>query len=221
MAKATESIQNADPKTVKGWLDRNEIVLVDVRETKEFEVEHIAGALLLPLSSFDPEFFPTIPGKKLVLHCAVGKRSEAAGKMLLNEGHTDIVHMTGGMDAWKAQGFPTEIQILPPDHVEEKPQEPVFLCPAPGVVLKEEYLAPLGITAKALAAAISVQEGMIDDLLSGETRVDVEMSLRLARYFSTAADFWVHLQIEFDLERARQKIGEKLRREIQPRTASL
>jgi len=80
------NVKSVDVATVKSWLDRNEIVLVDVRETKEFEVEHIAGALLLPLSSFDPEVFPTLPGKRLVLHCAIGKRSEAAGAVLFHGG---------------------------------------------------------------------------------------------------------------------------------------
>ena len=63
-AKPT-GVKAADVAQIKIWLDRNEIVLVDVRETSEYEVEHIAGALLLPLSSFEPEFFPTLPGKKV------------------------------------------------------------------------------------------------------------------------------------------------------------
>ena len=97
-----EAVKAADVRQIKEWLDRNDILLVDVRETSEYEVEHISGALLLPLSSFDPETFPHVPGKRIVLHCAVGKRSEAAGKMLLKEGHSDLAHMTGGLEAWKA-----------------------------------------------------------------------------------------------------------------------
>ncbi len=209
-------VQAADVKQIKEWLDRNEILLVDVRETSEYDVEHIAGALLLPLSSFDAEYFPTLPGKNIVLHCAVGKRSEAAGRMLLNEGHKDIVHMTGGMDAWKAAGYATEVQLLPPGEV-AKAAEHVFLCPRPGVVLMEEYMKPLGIAAPELAQCIGVLEGRVVDLLAGDTSVGVELSLRLARYFSTAADFWVHLQLEHDLERARHKLGEQIRREISPR----
>ncbi len=218
--KTPRKVQAADVKQIKEWLDRNEILLVDVRETKEYEVEHIAGALLLPLSSFDAEYFPTLPGKNIVLHCAVGKRSEAAGRMLLNEGHNDIVHMTGGMDAWKAAGYATEIQLLAPGEA-EKAAAPVFLCPRPGVVLMEEYMKPLGITAPVLAQSIGVLEGRVIDLLAGDTSVGVELSLRLARYFSTAADFWVHLQLEHDLERARHKLGEQIRREISPRISAL
>ena len=216
MTDSQSTVQSADAKTVKEWYDRNEIVLVDVRETSEFDLEHIAGALLLPMSSFDAEIFPVIPGKNVVLHCAIGKRSEAAGKMLLSEGHPGAIHLTGGLDAWKAAGYPTEVQILPPN---EKTQEPVFLCPPPGSVLGREYLKPLNITADALARHTGISLNTVDALLKGETPVGVELSLRLARYFSTAPDFWVQLQLDHDMERARHKMGEEIRAKIKPRTA--
>ena len=218
MADQTQAtVQAAEPSEIKAWMDRNEIMLVDVRETSEFEREHIAGALLLPLSTLEPDIFPTLPGKRVVLHCAVGKRSEAAGKMLLKEGHTGITHMTGGLDAWKAAGYATEIQITLPD--EEKPK-PVFLCPHPGSILKAEYLEPLGISAQDLAVSVGVLEGRITDVISGKSNVDVELSLRLARYFSTAADFWVHLQVEHALEQARHSMGDQIRAQIRPRTSA-
>ncbi|MCP5073234.1 MAG: HigA family addiction module antidote protein [Rhodobacteraceae bacterium] len=218
--KSPKTVESADVKAVKEWYDRNELLLVDVRETSEFEIEHIPGALLLPLSKFDPEIFPSLPGKKVVLHCAIGKRSEAAGKMLLNEGHPGAIHMTGGLDAWKAAGFATEVQILPPDPKQKEPPKPVFQCPPPGQVLENEYLKPLGISSTELATRIGISGETTAALVAGEVSVGVEMSLRLARYFSTAADFWVHLQIEHDLERARHRIGEQIRQEITPRTAS-
>lgn len=222
--KQPNTVQSADAATVKQWYDRNEILLVDVRETSEFDVEHIPGALLLPLSAFDPEFFPTLPGKKVVLHCAIGKRSEAVGKMLLKEGHEEVVHLTGGLVAWKAAGYATEVQILPPEPAPEKakePPKPVFLCPHPGHVLNNEYLAPLGISQSDLADKIGITQATIAALIEGEKNVGVEFSLRLARYFSTAADFWVHLQLDHDLERARHRIGENIRAEISPRTATV
>jgi len=212
----SNAVESADAKTVKEWYDRNEIVLVDVRETSEFELEHIAGALLLPMSSFDAEIFPVIPGKKVVLHCAIGKRSEAAGKMLLSEGHPGAIHLTGGLDAWKAAGFPTEVQILPPS---KKTPEPVFICPPPGQILANEYLTPLKISATDLATYIGISTNSVDALLKGEISVGVELSLRLARYFSTAPDFWVHIQLDHDMEQARHKFGEEIRQKITPRTA--
>jgi addiction module HigA family antidote len=218
--KVSRTVQAAEVRLIKEWLDRNEILLVDVRETSEYDLEHIAGALLLPLSSFDPEVFPSLPGKKIVLHCAVGKRSEAAGKMLLNEGHADVIHMTGGMDAWKAAGYATEVQILPPGEA-AKAEEPHFLCPPPGEILLNEYMKPLGISPLDLAKSIGVLEGAVANLLSGDRVVGVEMSLRLARYFSTAGDFWVQLQLEHDLEQARHSLGEQIRKDIAPRTSGL
>lgn len=209
-------VRSVDAATVKSWLDRHEALLVDVRETPEFEREHIPGALLLPLSTLDPEVFPSLPGKTVVLHCAVGKRSEAAGKMLLNEGHLGIIHMTGGLDAWKAAGFATEIQILPPGDDAPVPQ---FLCPAPGTILRDEFMKPHKIAPTDLAVRLGVHPDTVADLLAGNSAVTVEMSLRLARYFSTAADFWLRLQMDHDLEQARYRIGENIRREIRPRTA--
>ena len=217
----TPSVKSVDAAMVKDWLDRNKIVLVDVRETSEYEQEHIPGSMLLPMSKFDAEIFPTFPGKMVVLHCAIGKRSEAAGKMLLKQGHTDAVHLSGGIEAWKAAGYATEIQLvseLSPSELAA--QQPIYLCPPPGVVLKEEYLEPLSITLQELASRIGVEKIDLEKLVDGELPVNVELSLRLARFFSTAADFWVHLQMEHDLEVARHTIGAQIKREITPRTSS-
>lgn len=223
---AERTVKSVDAATVSDWIDNDKIVLVDVRETSEFDKEHIPGAMLLPMSKFDPELFPSVPGKKVVLHCAIGKRSESAGKMLLNEGYREILHMTGGIEEWKAAGFATEVQIIPPQRQEDS-QAPsdksaapqvTRLCPPPGHVLKEEYLEPLNITQQVLAQKIGIPDTMIRDLVNGDLAVNVELSMRLARYFSTAADFWVHLQLEHDLESARLQIGERIKREVLPRT---
>ena len=221
---AERTVKSVDAATVSDWIDNDKIVLVDVRETSEFDKEHIPGAMLLPMSKFDPELFPSVPGKKVVLHCAIGKRSESAGKMLLNEGYSEIRHMTGGIEAWKAAGFATEVQIIPPPRDEDgqsgksAPPQVTRLCPPPGHVLKEEYLEPLNISQQVLAQKIGIPDTMIRDLVNGDLAVNVELSMRLARYFSTAADFWVHLQLEHDLESARLQIGERIKREVLPRT---
>jgi addiction module HigA family antidote len=212
-----KSVMSVDAATVHDWIETDQALLVDVRETSEFDKEHIPGAMLLPLSAFDPELFPTVPGKKVVLHCAVGKRSETAGKMLLNEGHNGIIHMTGGLEEWKKAGFETEIPYHPP--TPEKTPEPVFLCPPVGEVLQGEYLAPLKLTGNDLADAVAVSYEIIDGVLEGKTPVTAELSLRFARYFSTAADFWLQLQSDHDLERARYKIGAEIKNKVRPRVA--
>ncbi len=216
MFDTTEPVA-VSPATVAEWLDAAEVVLVDVRETKEYDLEHIAGALLLPLSSLDADLFPAVGDKRLVLHCAIGKRSAAAARMLIKAGHANVMHMEGGLTAWKAAGLPIEEAIEEIGQTEKV--APLFLCPTPGAVLREEYLAPAGLDAAGLATKVGVSVSCIERLLAGERVVDAELSLRLARYFSTAADFWLQLQVEHDVERARHAIGETIRSSVRPRAA--
>jgi len=92
----------------KSLLEQNSI-LIDVRETHEYELEHIPGSLLVPLSCLEPELFPRFESKTLVLHCAVGVRSAVAVKQLSMSGYPyEMVNMIGGIEAWKAAGFETE-----------------------------------------------------------------------------------------------------------------
>jgi addiction module HigA family antidote len=235
--KPKVEVVGVDAATVDSWLNNNEVVLVDVRETSEYDQEHIPGAMLLPMSTFDPELFPSVPGKKVVLHCAVGKRSEAAGKMLLKEGYEGAIHMIGGIREWKAAGFATEVQFVPhpgPQDIaqaESADETPVAastqdaqgiaqpMSPPPGEVLIDEFLEPLGIGPEELAADIGISVESIGAIVNGETVITAEVSLRLARYFSTASDFWLHVQMEHDLEKVRRDIGEQIRRQVTPRTA--
>lgn len=225
--KPEAKVIGVDTATVHEWLTNDEVVLVDVRETSEYDQEHIPGSMLLPMSSFDSELFPKFSDKKVVLHCAVGKRSEAAGKMLANEGYEGAIHMTGGIQEWKAAGYATEVQYVPPvladaavDAAAQTVQEvAALISPPPGEVLIEEFMEPLGIGKEELAADIGVADEVINAILENKTSVTVELSLRLARYFSTASDFWLHVQMEHDLEKVRRDIGTNIRREVTPRTA--
>ena len=62
----------------------------------------------MPLSSLEADLFPAVTDKPLVLHCAIGKRSAAAARMLLKAGHAKVLHMEGGLTAWKSAGLPIE-----------------------------------------------------------------------------------------------------------------
>ncbi len=94
--------------TAKAWLDKREAVLLDVREANEFDFENVPGSLLLPLSFLDAETFPPITDRKLIVMCAVGKRSAAAQKQLADSGIANLYNLTGGIDAWKKAGFETQ-----------------------------------------------------------------------------------------------------------------
>ena len=95
------------PQQVKAALAAREILLIDVREPDEFAVEKIAGALNVPLSSFDPAALPDAGGKTIVLQCAGGKRSAMAVHQCRKAGQDIETHLAGGLAAWKAAGLPT------------------------------------------------------------------------------------------------------------------
>jgi len=234
---STLAAVEVDAETVNGWLDNHEAVLVDVRETTEYEQEHIPGSVLVPLSVFDPDLFPRIANKKIVFHCAVGKRSAAAAKQLLKVGHSMPYNMMGGINAWKEAGLVTEIQLIPPalpDDVPASGKDRETLETAmtgdhgnaddgsrlhPGQVLLQEFLEPLGISRIRLAREIMVSPRRIGDLVHGRSAVTLDTGLRLARYFSTADDFWLRAQMDYDLDRAHDTVGRTIRRDVKPRSA--
>lgn len=110
MAK-TEQIAGATlevltPQEVREKFDRNEIVIIDVRTPAEFAFEHIRGAMLLPMSSFDAEKLPGQSDKAIVFHCGSGIRSKRVAELCAAAGITKLAHMEGGFGAWKSAGMP-------------------------------------------------------------------------------------------------------------------
>ncbi|MEO6378369.1 MAG: rhodanese-like domain-containing protein [Caulobacteraceae bacterium] len=95
------------PQQVKTALDAHQIVLIDVREPDEFAAEKIAGALNVPLSTFNPAALPDAGGMMVVLQCAGGKRSAMAVDKCRQANQGIETHLAGGLAAWKAAGLPT------------------------------------------------------------------------------------------------------------------
>jgi addiction module HigA family antidote len=213
-------LEEVDVETVARWLTSGEALLVDVRETSEFEQEHIPGAMLVPLSVLDPDTFPRIKIKKLVLHCAIGKRSAAAAKQLIKAGHMPPINMTGGMKAWREAGLETEIFDEPP----APPEKPVVVSDcikpsdvAPGRVLLDEFIKPHALTQEELATDIGLPVSHVAAVIDAERPIDADTAFRLARYFSTSEEFWLHLQMAYDLEQAKRRSGDEIERTITPR----
>ena len=90
-----------DVQTANDLLENGDALLIDVREPLEYEVEHVPGSLLHPLSFLDPDLFPKITEKKMLFICGVGKRSAAACKQLAKAGFTNLTNIAGGVDAWR------------------------------------------------------------------------------------------------------------------------
>jgi addiction module HigA family antidote len=103
-------------------------------------------------------------------------------------------------------------EIIDPD---AKPVGPIH----PGVILEEEFLAPLGLSAYALAKAISVPRNRITGIVRGERAITADTALRLARFFGMSPEFWLGLQMDYDLETMRAAIGHRLEREVTPPAA--
>jgi len=99
------------------------------------------------------------------------------------------------------------------------PAAPMLPPVHPGDILKEEFLAPLGISVYALAAALRVPRTRLNDIVLGRRSVTAETALRLAKYFGTSADFWMGLQAQYDLDVARRTFGAEVDRQVTPRAA--
>jgi rhodanese-related sulfurtransferase len=98
-------VAEVDAVTLKTWLAQERAILIDVREHEEHAEEHIPGAELAPLSSFDPQDLPRHWRDKVaVLHCLVGSRSQKAGKLLVAAGFPNVAHLKDGILGWIAAG---------------------------------------------------------------------------------------------------------------------
>jgi addiction module HigA family antidote len=84
----------------------------------------------------------------------------------------------------------------------------------PGEILLEEFLKPLGITQYRVARDISVPPRRINEIVLGKRAISADTALRLARYFGMAAPFWLNLQIRYDLEVERARLGDRLEKEV-------
>ena len=87
----------------------------------------------------------------------------------------------------------------------------------PGEVLREEYLIPLGLSARALAKSLGVPANRVTEILRGERDVTADTAIRLGRYFRTDPRFWLNLQAAHDLSRAQAKHDYS---KVSPRTAA-
>ena len=80
----------------------------------------------------------------------------------------------------------------------------------PGEILREEYLKPLAMSAGILAKHLNVPRTRIERLAAEETAVTPDTALRLARFFSTTADFWMAMQTGYDLAIAQAEKADAL-----------
>jgi len=107
MPRADE-VTNLTPEEVAEGLRAGRMLLVDVREPNETALERYPGAVIVPLSAFDPTAIPDPQGKEVVFACRSGRRSITASVAAQDAGYPYKSHLAGGIIAWKAAGLPTE-----------------------------------------------------------------------------------------------------------------
>lgn len=101
------TIQEISPPDTIDALRDGKAVLIDVREPHEYAAERIHGALLYPMSTFDPRALPLDASRDVILHCGSAKRSGMALTQCAQAGVPITRHMAGGIMQWKKDGLPT------------------------------------------------------------------------------------------------------------------
>ena len=101
------------------------------------------------------------------------------------------------------------------------PKKPKIMRPIhPGVTLSEDFLKPMSMTANRLALELRVPATRVGDIVHGRRSITADTALRLSRYFGTSAQFWMNLQVNYDLEIAGDRAGAEIDQAIRPHRAA-
>jgi addiction module HigA family antidote len=92
--------------------------------------------------------------------------------------------------------------------------------PHPGETIREDYFAPLGVSVNQLAKSLGIGAARLNEIVRGERGITADTAIRLARYFSTSAEFWLNLQSLYDLRMVEAKTRAAIERQIRPLKAA-
>ncbi|MBI5083793.1 MAG: HigA family addiction module antidote protein [Acidobacteria bacterium] len=90
----------------------------------------------------------------------------------------------------------------------------------PGVILKEELLAPRRLSLNHLARELRVPVNRLSQIVNGKRAITPDTSLRLGRYFGFSPDYWLRLQSRYDFELVRRQHGARIAAEVTPHRAA-
>lgn len=90
----------------------------------------------------------------------------------------------------------------------------------PSEVLREEFLKPMGLSQNRLALDLGVPPRRINEIASGKRSVTADTALRLGRYFHMSPQFWLGLQMDYDLDVTADALANRLDREVKPAMAA-
>jgi addiction module HigA family antidote len=84
----------------------------------------------------------------------------------------------------------------------------------PGDILLEEFLEPMGISQAQLARDVKVPPNRINQIINGKREISTDTVLRLGKYFGIEPEFWLNLQMRYNMKLVREKTGRKIDREV-------
>ena len=90
----------------------------------------------------------------------------------------------------------------------------------PGEILQKEFLEPIGLSQNKLAMALHVPARRINEIVLGKRGVTADTALRLSRYFGMSPQFWLGLQMDYELDVAEDSLGGRIEREVTPMAAT-
>ena len=91
----------------------------------------------------------------------------------------------------------------------------------PGEILQKEFLEPMGLSQNRLALALRVPARRINEIVLGKRGITADTALRLARYFKMSPQFWLGLQMDYELDVAEDMLEGRLEKEVKPSTSRL
>jgi sulfur-carrier protein adenylyltransferase/sulfurtransferase len=161
------SMDSDEARVFIGDKSSDELMILDVRQSGEYEKGHIPGAKLIPLPDLDSRLSELDKGKPTVVYCAIGGRSRAAAQLLAGKGFDNIINLSGGIRAWNGQvASGSELQGLNLFSGDQLPES-------------------------ALAVAYSLENGLMDFYLKMADRVSNDSAKNL---FKTLSDIEVKHQ---------------------------
>ena len=90
----------------------------------------------------------------------------------------------------------------------------------PGEILQKEFLAPIGLSQNKLAMALRVPARRVNEIVLGKRGITADTALRFARYFGMSAQFWLGLQMDYELDVAEDALESRIEKEIIPMSAT-
>ncbi len=112
-AKANEELKEPfkriSVEEAKKMVERGKVQVVDVRQAGEYVTGHIKGSVLIPVNDLFGRIGEVSEQEDVLFVCAVGVRSALAAEIGAAMGRTKVFNVEGGMEAWKAKGYPVEL----------------------------------------------------------------------------------------------------------------